>query len=189
MKILSITREDLPCYIREKYSSNNSFSTIVEVGSFEGSYAQLIHSSFPYASITLVDMWETNGNDFYYSVRPGMVENAFQIASKRFESYSNVRLLKGKSLEASSFFENESINFIYIDADHSYEGCLQDLNAWYPKVKAGGVIAGHDWDCEPGLLEYSRFGVEKAVRQFFHKRLDDIELTSESFHKSWILVK
>ena len=188
MKTLSINREDLPQHIKENYSLIDPIKNIAEIGSFEGTYALSILSSFPNAKISLIDMWETSGNDFYYSIRPGTVESAYQVALKRFESFDNVKLLKGSSLEISKSFEDSSLDFIYIDADHSYEGCLQDLQLWYPKVRTGGIISGHDWDCNPSMQEYSKFGVEKAVREFFDQRLDEITLTSEQYHKSWMLV-
>jgi len=51
----------------------------------------------------------------------------------------------------------EQLDFVYIDADHSYDGAKNDLEAWYPKVKAGGVFCGHD---------YNYPGVEKAINEF-----------------------
>jgi hypothetical protein len=52
--------------------------------------------------------------------------------------------LEKSSIDAVKDFEDESLDFIFIDADHAYESVLNDLNAWYPKVKSGGLLAGHD---------------------------------------------
>jgi len=64
------------------------------------------------------------------------------------------------SLDAVNLFEDESIDFIFLDGDHSYEYVKQELHAWYPKVKPGGVIAGHDY------IELT-CGVKQAVDEFF----------------------
>jgi predicted O-methyltransferase YrrM len=51
-----------------------------------------------------------------------------------------------KSVEASKLYEDESLDFVFIDADHTKEGFSDDMDCWFPKVKQGGVIAGHDYD-------------------------------------------
>ena len=53
------------------------------------------------------------------------------------------------------------LDFVYIDADHSYEGVARDLRSWYPKIRVGGVIGGHDYD-HPNFP-----GVRKAIDEFF----------------------
>jgi hypothetical protein len=62
--------------------------------------------------------------------------------------------------KAASRFEDNSVDFVFIDADHEYESVKKDISAWYPKVRSGGVIAGHDFH-DGGL------GVQRAVREFF----------------------
>jgi predicted O-methyltransferase YrrM len=164
---------------------------IVEVGSYEGNYALSILNEFPNANIDLVDLWQTDGNDFYYSLRPGDTENAYQVAKSRFDSIPNVRLIRKSSTEACKDFEDESIDLLYIDADHSYDGMLLDLNLWFPKVKRGRIAAGHDWNCLPQHPEHSKFGVYKALCEFLGDQINDISTTNEDFpeHQSWFLVK
>lgn len=62
------------------------------------------------------------------------------------------------SLEAVDLYEDESIDYLFLDGDHSYETVRDELHALYPKVKSGGIIAGHDWNGFPG--------VQRAVRGF-----------------------
>lgn len=57
-----------------------------------------------------------------------------------------IKPIRLTSTQASHLYEDHSLDFIFIDADHTKEGFSADLNCWYPKVKLGGVIAGHDWD-------------------------------------------
>jgi hypothetical protein len=49
------------------------------------------------------------------------------------------------SAEAATMFENGSLDFVYLDADHCFESVWQDLSVWYPKVRIGGILAGHDF--------------------------------------------
>lgn len=69
-----------------------------------------------------------------------------------------IKPLRKPSLEAVSQFADASLDMIYIDGDHSEEGCYADLEAWYPKLKPGGVFFGHD--CTPNE------GVRKALTRF-----------------------
>lgn len=65
------------------------------------------------------------------------------------------------SAEASSYFENESVDVVFVDASHHYPNVLRDIKSWFPKIKKGGVIAGHDYHSFPG--------VKQAVEEFFGK--------------------
>ena len=71
--------------------------------------------------------------------------------------------LKIKSLEAASKFENNSLDFVFIDASHEYEDVKEDIIAWLPKVKSGGILAGHDYY----LNEQFYCGVNRAVDELF----------------------
>lgn len=65
------------------------------------------------------------------------------------------------SAEAAKNYNDYSLDFIFIDADHSYKAVLQDLECWYSKLKSDRFIAGHDF-------KHSHYpGVEKAVEEFF----------------------
>jgi predicted O-methyltransferase YrrM len=69
-------------------------------------------------------------------------------AEKMFESmlpeYPNIKKIKMTSVDGSKLYEDYSIDFIYIDADHTYESVIQDIESWQSKVKKGGYLGGHD---------------------------------------------
>jgi predicted O-methyltransferase YrrM len=67
------------------------------------------------------------------------------------------------SVEASKLYADASLDFVFIDADHRYEMVARDIDAWLPKVKRGGIIAGHDFCNWPG------FGVIQAVTERFER--------------------
>lgn len=68
-------------------------------------------------------------------------------------------LLQGESVEMSNRVPAQSLALLYIDGDHSYNGVMNDLNAWVPKVMQGGIVALHDF-------ENLNYGVNQAVRDF-----------------------
>lgn len=188
MKILEFDRNQLMNYFKESYFQEKRNLKIAEIGAFEGSFAKVILDAFPDCHLSLVDLWQTENNDFYYSTRSGTVEQAYEVAKKRFAHLPNVKMCKGNSSDVSRDFQDESLDIVYIDADHSYQGALKDLVTWFPKVKHGGIISGHDWDANPSMPEYHMFGVEAALRNFV-KDVECLKLTNESYHKSWYWVK
>lgn len=74
------------------------------------------------------------------------------------EAHDVVIPVRMPSLDAVSQFEDGSLDLVFVDGDHTYEGCLADIKAWLPKVRPGGAIAGHDLDWP---------GVAKAVEEVF----------------------
>ena len=71
------------------------------------------------------------------------------------------RLIRKDSLAAAEDFSRESVDFVYLDADHSKEGLWKDLTTWFFVVREGGVLAGHDY----GHPDFA--GVKEAVDRFF----------------------
>ena len=67
--------------------------------------------------------------------------------------------IKGVSWECAEQFEDDSVDFIFIDADHSYDAVNKDIRAWSPKVRKGGMISGHDY--------FNSNGVKRAVDEIF----------------------
>lgn len=65
--------------------------------------------------------------------------------------------IKGDSAESANLYKDESLDFVFIDASHDYESFKKDLFAWFPKVKVGGMISGHDFaDPYPGIMKVVR---------------------------------
>ena len=140
--------------------------TMVEVGSYAG------HSSWIFAKrakfITCVDPWiDQDWNKIYkITLAPSfwtapMLEVEIDF-DNRMKEFKNFKKLKTISIEASKFFENNSLDFVYIDAIHTYDSVKEDITLWLPKIKKGGCIGGHD---------YSKAwsGVVKAVHETLRK--------------------
>jgi len=80
-------------------------------------------------------------------------------SAKNLSGYDNIEMLLVTSEKAVSYI-NIPLDFVYIDGDHRYEMVLKDIQLWYPRVKNGGLIAGHDF-------KIGESGVIRAVFQFF----------------------
>jgi ADP-heptose:LPS heptosyltransferase len=80
------------------------------------------------------------------------------IAATEFAA-SRRSVIHAPSAEAAAQVPDASLDYVFIDADHSYEGCRDDIAAWLPKVRPGGLLGGHDY----GRSAYPREGVKPAV--------------------------
>jgi predicted O-methyltransferase YrrM len=90
-------------------------------------------------------------------------KNRIRALSRLSVHHERVTTMLMESTEAARFIPDGSLDFVFIDADHSYEGCKADIIAWAPKVRRGGFVTGHDY--------YERYpGVIRAVDEFFPER-------------------
>jgi hypothetical protein len=85
-----------------------------------------------------------------------------QTVEKLGDNIIRTSIMRTTSRNAADLILDNSVDFVFIDADHTYEGVLEDIKAWLPKIKKGGWIGGHDYGNLP------RFpGVKKAVDESF----------------------
>jgi len=109
------------------------------------------------------EMWSDNpGGQGKFSPKPKVLTKEFQQMCKtrmldHIRPYNNVKFLELSSVEASKQFEDNSLDYVYIDACHNYEHCLEDIITWFPKTK---VLGGHDFH-KPHFP-----GVTQAVVEF-----------------------
>ncbi len=147
-----------------------------EVGVYQGKLSKHLLRCCPNLTLYMVDRWKAPDSNSMYA-RSGDIASqnsnykmrGFQKLAKKRTSFAADRriFIKGESVEVAKEFENESFDFVFIDADHTYEGVLADLKAWFPKVRCGGLISGHDIDNPLGKVDAEEdWGVRKAVTDF-----------------------
>lgn len=172
----------------------------VEVGSHRGGYASAFLEQWQGKYLYCIDPWYNP---------PGYEEQATHLhvsrGENRHEDYQACRdalrsidpnakrhiMLHALSLEVVSAFGNESLDFVYLDADHTRPAIDNDLEAWWHKVKPGGLLAGHDFLCpmepEGGWGRY----IQPAVMEFASRYNVDVWLIAEQdlFPWSYYIVK
>jgi c-di-AMP phosphodiesterase-like protein len=140
------------------YSVNIQNKTLkgVEVGVLNGDYSEKIYNYYSKKfdfNLYLVDPWKSF-SDYDQKILDVCYKNVY----KKFKNIKKIKILKQTSEQASKNFDNESLDFVYIDGNHEYNHVSKDLNLWFPKLKSHGVLFGDD---------YSRsYGVHKAVNEF-----------------------
>jgi glycosyltransferase involved in cell wall biosynthesis len=142
---------------------------VCEVGVRDGENLLKMYSK-SLDELVAVDIWTETGilseNDLKYS--QAQLDSQYnQVIEISKKTNNKIKVVKNFSHKASENFENEYFDFIYLDADHTYEAVKLDLNAWWPKLKVGGFMGLHDYvDIKHGDVE---FGVVKAVDEFIKK--------------------
>lgn len=96
----------------------------------------------------------------------------YKAATEKLSKFGYRSLIfKGLTVGVASRIPDNFLDMVYLDAAHYYDGVISDLVSWYPKVKPGGIISGHDY------LNVEDYGVNKAVNDFVKNILNkDIEI-------------
>lgn len=118
----------------------------VEVGTEKGIYAEILCKANPNLHLYCVDPWKVYDHNLGYHI--GTTQEQFDTFYKetieRLRPYK-ATLIKEMSMDAVQKFENGSLDFVYIDANHRLEYVIKDIVEWAKKVRPGGIVAGHDY--------------------------------------------
>jgi len=110
-----------------------------EIGVCRGHYSQVLCQKNPGLRLFCVDHWAP------YSIRTEQLQQAhYAEAMERLKKH-NVTIIKKTSMEAIRDIPDGSLDFVYIDADHLFESVMLDIIHWSHKVRAGGIVSGHDY--------------------------------------------
>lgn len=138
-----------------------------EIGVKEGKFSKILLNGWHGCKLYLIDPWEEQDKSVYD-------ENIHDHQSDYSKTTENLKGLAGRyeiikqySSSAHSHFSKNSLDFIYIDGNHSYEGVKSDLELFYPKLKYGGIMMGDDYHAKDVEKVFGfTFGVKKAVDEF-----------------------
>ncbi|MEQ9424506.1 MAG: class I SAM-dependent methyltransferase [Cyclobacteriaceae bacterium] len=134
------------------------YGIAAELGVDQGQFSEKILDRNEPGKLYLIDVWKTN------RYHEGLMEKINQRFSKEIDS-GQVELIRDYSTSAVNQFEDDYFDWIYIDTDHSYEVTKRELEAYAPKIKKSGLIAGHDFVTSRYVKNF-RYGVIEAVYEF-----------------------
>lgn len=183
LKATRLTKKHYP-YLWEPFMRKYNCQVLAEIGVCKGvNFAQMINHN-PKVAVA-VDSWIEDGviyrNDGRYPQE--ILDQQYQQFKKSVEGKPFVKIYREYSFDAVKHFPDNYFDLVYIDADHSYEGCKRDLEDWYPKVKEGGFLVGDDYRVSNYRV---KFGVIEAVNEFTKKNnLEFFELPSYA----WAIIK
>jgi len=114
-----------------------------EIGVHQATNARVMFDTIPNLKLHCVDCWKPvegrtrNKQRRYY-------RKAKQVLEPEINN-GQAHIIRKWSLDAAKDFERESLDFVYIDANHNYDFVMQDIIQWSRKVRLGGIISGHDY--------------------------------------------
>jgi len=147
----------------EPFMKKYKCDKICELGIFRGDNFMQMIAHKPSLAVA-IDSWKDNGvhprpTDDYTQEE---FDEQYSYFKNRVKNKSFVQIVKDTTLNASKMFSDNYFDLVFVDADHSFEGCFSDLHAWYPKVKPGKFLMGHDF----AHRLRNTFGVFNAVNKF-----------------------
>jgi SAM-dependent methyltransferase len=158
--------------------NKSGFKTGVEIGLKAGRTTYETLRACPKLSMTGIDPWieqdtgqiDADGKHHPYSGSGWTQSNhnkSEKTARQKLAQFGKrANIIKGFSSDAAIDFEDNSLDFVFIDGDHSYDGCKGDICSWLRKIRPGGLICGHDINWP---------GVRQAVEEHFVEYETDVD--------------
>jgi hypothetical protein len=169
------------------------FNVGAEVGVWEGEHAEILFKANPKLLLYGIDSWVPyKGNRDYhsYSYQP-----AYEKARSVLAPYS-CTLIRRFSMDAVKDFDDKSLDFVYIDANHGFRHVIDDIDSWLPKVKRGGIIYGHDfhksikrWSLQQVYYAVGSYAYANRLNPWFSLGVNDVNLLKGNGVQSWMWVK
>jgi hypothetical protein len=198
-------REDLI----DEYFVKRGYKVGAEIGSLKGEFSAEILKRWE-GELYMVDVWRSLDEEDYPDSSNHGKHSPYMILSECVDRMApfgrRAIMIRAFSDQAYKLFPDESLDFVFIDANHSYDSVKEDINLWYPKVRKGGLVMGHDyldmdWYNDPLFLpngkdkhiydEYGYsgvFGVNPAVDEFCESRGYQVSKTNE-WYGTWYFEK
>jgi predicted O-methyltransferase YrrM len=135
-------------------ASINEYRIFVELGVWKGhsiSYLAKLLKDKKDIKVYAVDIFEKWDKNESVKEDVKYINQIYNTNLKNAGVREIISDIKSISWDAANLFKDNSIDFVFIDADHSYESVTKDINSWLPKIKKGGIISGHDYFTSPGV--------------------------------------
>ncbi|MBL9152217.1 MAG: class I SAM-dependent methyltransferase [Verrucomicrobiales bacterium] len=179
-----VDREELPLLLNVL----NLRGEGVEIGVQRATFSSRLLDGWAGARLHSVDPWRTFDDPAYVdkaNAAQEVQDAIYETARQRLARFGErSAIIRATSAEAAPRFADRSLDFVYIDAQHHYEAVCEDIALWHPKLKPGGILAGHDY--LDGVVAGDLFGVKRAVDEFAAAAGLPVWVTLEKEYATWI---
>ena len=159
-----------------------------EIGVYKGTYSEVLCRANPDMKLYCIDPWTTYESEDPepYGQDQKALDGFHEETKERLSKY-NCEIIKKKSMEAIKDFKQGDLDFVYIDANHSYHSVKEDVESWSEIVRPGGIVAGHDY----GHFKHRdrNLGTKKAIDEYVEANNIDLFLINQNYQTSWMFVK
>ena len=127
----------------------NLIGTGCEVGVQDGHFSVTLLKRWRGSLLYSIDPWREFEPSKYLDVanqQQAVQDRIYEGARNRLRKFGERSvIIRSTSAEGATQFAEGQLDFVYIDANHSYDAVVEDIRLWYPNLKPGGVLAGHDY--------------------------------------------
>lgn len=192
--IPNMGRDDLAVLFSEL-----QFNYGVEVGVERGLYSEVLLKANPNLDLYCVDPWLSDAYEpgvHAVDKEQSKYDERYEECEKRLSKYANATMIRATSAEALDAFKDESLDFVYIDANHDFPNFIFDIHHWMKKVRPGGIISGHDYapfsykkhnHVKRAMDAYARS--YRLIPFFVIGRYEVVEGEKRDKYRSWMYVK
>ncbi len=173
-----MTRADLAVYFADQ-----QFTKGAEIGVERGEFSEVLCQANPRLQLLCVDAWRAY-KGYREHVTQAKLDGFYETTTARLARY-RADVWRMFSVEAAMTVADGSLDFAYLDANHNREHVEADIAAWAPKVRAGGVLAGHDY-CRRKRMTY---GVIEAVQAYAASVGRPVLVLRGDRSPSWVLTR
>ena len=172
-----VDRLNFPRFLNER----GLVGAAVEVGTHRADFADPFLCQWHGGLLWCVDTWEENAHVHDSEGREG----DYMVAERRLHKHGQrVKLMRMRSRDAVGHLPNRSLDFAYLDGRHERHLAAEDIGLWWPKLKPGGVLAGHDF-LHHGPDARSSDGVQQAAFEHAERYGLQIFLVAELKEQPW----
>lgn len=157
-----------------------------EIGVERGNYSEVLCAKNPDLRLFCIDPWAVYPG--YEDIQDQHTMNVnLNLAKKRLAPY-DCEIIRSTSKEAAKGFDPETLDFVYIDGNHTYDYALEDIRLWSGMVRNGGIVSGHDYVWRRHGV--STYDVRDALNQYFIDYGESILfLLNRQRSSTWFFVK
>ena len=174
------TREDFPFLLNRLGLANVG----MELGVHSGEYSKVLLKYWLGKKLYLVDSWRhfESYKDIDNEDHNTQLQHIAKTFMNIYDFKDKATIIRETSKGASELFKENYLDFVYIDANHSYKACKEDIELWYPKIKNGGFLCGHDYTNNSiNVNKVTDIGVKDAVDEFVLNNNLKLEVIYEKF--------
>ena len=149
------------------------FTAGVEIGTDQGEYAELLLKTISNLRLSCIDPWKAEAYEKGFQPESfedqSFFDKRYQETIERLSPFAErVTIKRSTSMSALKDFEDNSLDFVYIDGNHDFLNVTQDIHYWTKKVKKGGIVSGHDFVRYPSRKFNHVQKVVNAYSQAYH---------------------
>ena len=154
----------------------------VEIGVRRGAFSKVLCEKNPDLHLTCIDPWDNYHPRYPQEKQDKIYNKAIQNLSS-FIDEGRITILRKSSMDALADFQDESLDFIFIDGNHNFDFVMMDIICWAKKIKVNGIIAVHDY------YSFTWAGIVKAVDAYTHCHHIDPWYTTKELEPTAFWVK